>query len=177
VKVDKDGRTSIPGLWAAGEASSTGLHGANRLASNSLLEGLVFGVRAGKQAGIEAEAMPDRYQVLPISSNTPFNSSEPLDITDIRNAVQSVMWRMVGVQRRQDRIEEALQSIRAYSRYVLAHRFSSEEGWELQNMLTVSHLMAEAALVRTESRGVHMRTDYPDLDEQNWRKHLMFERS
>jgi L-aspartate oxidase len=177
VKVDSDGRTDLPGLWAAGEATSSGLHGANRLASNSLLEGLVFGIRAGQMASREAEQMEDEYCVLPISSNTPFKSTEPLDITDIRNAVQSVMWRMVGVQRRRDRIEEALQSIRAYSRYVLAHRFQSEEGWELQNMLTVSHLMAEAALARTESRGVHMRMDFPALDEKNWRKHLVFKRT
>ncbi len=177
VRVDQYGRTDLPGLWAAGEATSSGLHGANRLASNSLLEGLVYGVRAGQQASIEAQNMQDEYKVLPISCHTPFKSTESLDITDIRNAVQSVMWRMVGVQRRQDRIEEALHSIRAYSRYVLAQRFHSEEGWELQNMLTVSHLMAEAALARTESRGVHMRTDYPALDDAHWRKHLVFTRS
>ena len=128
VKVDQNGRTDLPGLWAAGEATSSGLHGANRLASNSLLEGLVFGVRAGQQASIEAASVQDEYQVLPISSNTPFSSSESLDITDIRNAVQSVMWRMVGVQRRQDRLEEALQSIRAYSRYVFTPSISIRRG-------------------------------------------------
>jgi len=86
------------------------------------------------------------------------------------------MWRLVGVQRRRDRLEEALQSIRAYSRYVQVHRFSSEEGWELQNLLTVSHLMAEAALARTESRGVHLRTDFPALDEAQWHKRICFRR-
>lgn len=177
VKVDAHGRTSLPGLWAAGEVTSSGLHGANRLASNSLLEGLVFGVRAGIQASIEAEQQSDDYRVLPISSKTTPKPLEPLDLADIRNAVQSVMWRMVGVQRRSDRLEEALHSIRNYSRYVLAHRFQSEDGWELQNLLTVAHLMAQAALARTESRGVHMRTDFPSVDDQHWRRHLAFAHS
>jgi L-aspartate oxidase len=174
VKVDPEGRTSLPGLWAAGEVTSSGLHGANRLASNSLLEGLVFGVRAGINASREALTQTDDYRVLPISSSTIPKPLEPLDLADIRNAVQSVMWRMVGVQRRSDRLDEALHSIRNYSRYVLAHRFQSEDGWELQNMLTVAHLMAQAALARTESRGVHMRTDFPLTDDVHWRRHLSF---
>jgi len=178
VEIDHDGRTDIPGLWAAGEVTSSGLHGANRLASNSLLEGLVYGARTGEQASLAAKHQPDDYCVLPIVSQLDnFQSSEQLDITDIRNSVQSVMWRLVGVQRRRERLEEALHSIRAYSRYVHLHRFASEEGWELQNLLTISHLMAEAALARTESRGVHLRTDFPKLDESHWRKHLCFKRN
>ena len=174
VQIDPDGRTELPGLWAAGEVTSSGLHGANRLASNSLLEGLVYGARTGEQASLAAKQQHDDYRVLPISSLSNHKSSEQFDIADIRNSVQSVMWRLVGVQRRRDRLEEALHSIRAYSRYVQVHRFSSEEGWELQNLLTVSHLMAEAAIARTESRGVHLRTDFPTLDEIHWRKHLCF---
>ncbi len=177
VEVDSQGQTSIPGLWAAGEVTSSGLHGANRLASNSLLEGLVYGDRCGWGASQLARKSSDDYRVLPIRHVSDPNQSETLDLADIRNAVQSVMWRMVGVQRRQDRLEEALHSIRNYSRYVLAHRFGSIEGWELQNLLTVAHLMAEAALTRTESRGVHMRTDFPSLDDARWCKHLEFSRS
>ncbi len=178
VEVDHDGRTNLPGLWAAGEVTSSGLHGANRLASNSLLEGLVYGARAGEQASSAAKGHSDDYCVLPIYSQRRNNqSSQQLDVADIRNSVQSVMWRLVGVQRRRERLEEALQSIRAYSRYVQVHQFASEEGWELQNLLTVSYLMAEAALARTESRGVHLRTDFPKLDDANWRKHLCFERA
>ncbi|MCA9134497.1 MAG: hypothetical protein KDA45_15110, partial [Planctomycetales bacterium] len=70
---------------------------------------------------------------------------------------------------------EALQAIQAYARYVLLHAFESEEGWELQNLLTVSHLMTEAALARTESRGVHLRTDFPQSDDAHWRQHLVFQ--
>lgn len=175
VEVDQFGRTSVAGLWAAGEVTSSGLHGANRLASNSLLEGLVYGVRAGQLAGQEAGNCPDEYRVLPISSRRSYRLTESLDIADIRNSVQSLMWRMVGVQRHADRLSEALAQIQAYSRYVLPHAFDTVEGWELQNLLTISHLMCEAALVRTESRGVHMRTDFPETDDANWRQHLVFE--
>lgn len=175
VEVDQFGRTSVDGLWAAGEVTSSGLHGANRLASNSLLEGLVYGVRAGQLAGQQAGNGPDEYRVLPISSRRSYRLTESLDIADIRNSVQSLMWRMVGVQRRADRLSEALTQIQAYSRYVLPHAFDTVEGWELQNLLTISHLMCEAALARTESRGVHMRTDFPETDDANWRQHLVFE--
>ncbi len=175
VEVDAFGRTSVAGLWAAGEVTSSGLHGANRLASNSLLEGLVFGVRAGQLAGQAAQQAADDYRAQPISSQRNYRLSEPLDIADIRNSVQSLMWRLVGVQRRADRLSEALQQIQAYSRYVLPHAFDTLEGWELQNLLTISHLMCEAALARTESRGVHMRTDYPGTDDSHWRQHLVFE--
>lgn len=175
VAVDHFGRTSLDGLWAAGEVTSSGLHGANRLASNSLLEGLVYGVRAGQLASQEAQRMPDDLCVQPIFSRRTYKLTEPLDIADIRNSVQSLMWRMVGVQRRAERLADALQQIQAYARYVLPHAFNSEEGWELQNLLTLSHLMAEAALARTESRGVHMRTDFPVTNDTLWRKHLVFE--
>jgi L-aspartate oxidase len=175
VAVDEFGQTSLQGLWAAGEVTSSGLHGANRLASNSLLEGLVFGVRAGVKASQAAQAMPENFCALPIKNQRSPSFSEPLDVADIRNSVQSLMWRMVGVQRNEKRLEEALHDIRSYARYVLPHIFTTEEGWELQNLLTVSHLMAEAALARKESRGVHMRTDFPQTDNENWHRHINFE--
>ena len=175
VEVDLDGRTSLDGLWAAGEVASTGLHGANRLASNSLLEGLVFGARSGEMAACQALESPDDFRALPIISQRDFALKEQMDIGDIRNAVQSLMWRLVGVQRNQDCLKEAIQDIRSYSKYVLPHAFDSPEGWELQNLLTVSHLMAEGALARTESRGVHMRTDHADTDDLHWRKHIVYQ--
>ncbi|MCC6507469.1 MAG: L-aspartate oxidase [Pirellulaceae bacterium] len=174
VVVDMDGRTSVDGLWAAGEVTSTGLHGANRLASNSLLEGLVFGARVGQMASQAAAKMPDDFRVPKLNNEPTVVDGQTLDISDIRNALQSLMWRLVGVQRRADRLEEALGAIQSYSRYVLTYNFQSEAGWELQNMITVAHLMAQAALARTESRGTHLRTDYPKLDEANWHRHLKF---
>ena len=176
VVVDIDGRTSVNGLWAAGEVTSSGLHGANRLASNSLLEGLVFGARVGQLASLAASSMPDDFRVPKLFNDPTPADSVQLDVSDIRNALQSLMWRLVGVQRRADRLEEALIAIQSYSRYVLTYHFQSEAGWELQNMITVAHLMAQAALARTESRGTHLRTDFPKLDEANWHRHLKFVR-
>lgn len=176
VEVDQHGQSSLKGLWAAGEVTSSGLHGANRLASNSLLEGLVFGARAGIACSIAAKAMPDdalRPQSLHSPSRQP--SQTVLDLADIRNSVQSLMWRLVGVQRTEKRLCEALDELRTYSRYVLQHAFDNHEGWELQNLLTTALMMTEAALERKESRGVHFRMDYPTADP-NWRRHLLFQK-
>lgn len=177
VEIDLDGRTSLDGLWAAGEVTSSGLHGANRLASNSLLEGLVYGARAGELAGQLARETADDFRALPIVSGKRQEPREPLDIVDIRNSVQSLMWRFMGVQRTRKQLQEALQVIRGYTRYVLPQQFDSIEGWELQNMLTTSHLMTEAALQRTESRGVHRRIDFPDKDDPGWQIHLAYQYS
>jgi L-aspartate oxidase len=174
VVVDLDGRTTLDGLWAAGEVTSTGLHGANRLASNSLLEGLVFGTRVGRAASEQALKMPDDFRVPNLAFHPEKNHAAALDVSDIRNSLQSLMWRSVGVQRRADRLEEALSAIQAFSRYVLPYSFQSKAGWELQNMITVAHLMTQAALARTESRGVHLRVDFPKLDEEHWHRHVQF---
>jgi L-aspartate oxidase len=107
VTVDMDGRTSLPGLWAAGEVTSSGLHGANRLASNSLLEGLVYGKRCGEGASNAAREVADDFRVAKISSTPRERSTDSFDLVDIRNAVQSLMWRQVGVQRTEDRLEDA----------------------------------------------------------------------
>jgi L-aspartate oxidase len=171
--VDQHARTSLPGLWAAGEVTSSGLHGANRLASNSLLEGLVYGAVAGR--GASQAALKDStvgLSVLPIHYEAERSDTQEIDLADIRNSVRSLMWRQVGVHRKKERLEEALEQLIRYSSYVLAHRPSGIEGWELQNMLTVGLMMTHAALARNESRGVHLRLDYPKLDNEHWRKHL-----
>ncbi len=99
VTTDVDGRTTLPGLWAAGEVTSSGLHGANRLASNSLLEGVVFGLRCGRNASQVAMSQPDTFSAPPIESRSArevLRGDEQLDLTDIRNALRSLMWRSVG---------------------------------------------------------------------------------
>lgn len=174
--VDQHGRTTLPGLWAAGEVTSSGLHGANRLASNSLLEGLVFGARAGIAASEAALSMPDNFQAVPLQNALVERQAEPLDLADIRNSLKSLMWRSAGVQRSGEVLIEALDSIDQLCRYVLARQFDDVEGWELQNMLTISRIMVSAALARTESRGVHLRTDFPDTDDENWRRRLAYRR-
>lgn len=173
LRVDAEGRTSLPRLWAAGEATSSGLHGANRLASNSLLEGLVYGARAGAGASQAALSQPDSYQAIPLE-NTPLPpASEELDQTDIRNSLKSLMWHSAGVWRDADRLSAAEQSIAQWSRYVLNRQLENPSGWELQNMLTVAQAMIASAQHRTESRGVHLRTDYPAQDDARWRKSVV----
>ncbi len=174
--VDENGATTVPGLWAAGEVTSSGLHGANRLASNSLLEGLVYGEHAGRCASDAAAQIADDFRALPLS-NEPIESPEvPLDLTDIRNSLKSLMWRAAGVQRSRDELVAAAETIDNWCRYVLARQFADTEGWELQNMLTLSRIMVSAALAREESRGVHLRTDFPKLDDEHWHKRISFRR-
>jgi L-aspartate oxidase len=171
--VDHQGRTSVPGLWAAGEVTSSGLHGANRLASNSLLEGLVYGAHAGEGASRAAAEMPDDFRALPLENPRAAQTLPALDLEDIRNSLKSLMWRCVGVQRDQERLDEAARMIGNWQSYVQAMQFDELGGWELQNMLTVSATIVAAARAREETRGVHRRTDFPQLDELRWRRHLV----
>ena len=176
ITVDQDGRTTVPGLWAAGEVTSSGLHGANRLASNSLLEGLVYGASAGHGASLLANEIADSFHAEPIENPEVSNGNDHLDLGDIRNSLKSLMWRDVGVRRDHHSLTEAVDAIGTWCRYVLPRQFSDPQGWELQNMLMISRLMIQAALERTESRGVHLRTDFPDIDEANWHRHLTWKR-
>ncbi len=174
VAVDQAGRTALPGLWAAGEVTSSGLHGANRLASNSLLEALVYGVRAGRGAAEAARQTQDDFTALPLCNARLAPSSEPLDLADIRNSVKSVMWRNVGVRRDREGLEEAAENIDRWSRYVLGRQLADPTGWELQNMLCLARLVIAAALRRQETRGAHVRTDFPETDDAHWLRHVSF---
>jgi L-aspartate oxidase len=174
VTIDLEGRTSVPNLWAAGEVTSSGLHGANRLASNSLLEGLVYGMAAGEGASSAALRVPDTFEVLPLENLPVADGGEPLNLADIRNTLKSLMWRACGVRRDAERLEEAAEDIDRWCSYVLPRQFSDPQGWELQNMLAVSRLMIRAAQARKETRGVHVRTDFPELDDQHWQRHQTF---
>ncbi|MDR3196439.1 MAG: L-aspartate oxidase [Planctomycetaceae bacterium] len=169
VLVDIDGQSSLNGLWAIGEVSSTGLHGANRLASNSLLETLVFGESAGRLASGTVGGMTNDYQVESIE-NPPLPPIDPvrqpfhtlLDLADIRNALKSLLWRTAGVVRNEDGLRGALEDTLHWSGYVFSRQFQSIEGWEIQNMLLVARLILEGALQRRETRGAHNRADYPE---------------
>jgi L-aspartate oxidase len=176
VTVDLEGRSSLPGLWAAGEVTSSGLHGANRLASNSLMEAMVYGAHAGEGASQAAAAMPDDFQALAVENPSIESVIEPLNMADIRNSLKSLMWRDVGVRRDAEGLADAADNINHWCRYVLSRQFSNPIGWELQNMLCVARLMIEAALLRQESRGAHCRTDFPETDDERWNRHLTFRR-
>jgi L-aspartate oxidase len=176
VTVDLEGRTDLPRLWAAGEVTVTGLHGANRLASNSLLEALVFGVHAGEGASQAAAELRDDFSALIVENPRVDTLTEPLNLADIRNSLQSLMWRNMGVRREAEGLHEALESINHWCRYVLPRQFADPTGWELQNMLCVARLMIEAALAREETRGAHFRIDFPQMDDAHWHRHITFRR-
>jgi L-aspartate oxidase len=171
VTVDLEGRTTLPGLWAAGEVTSSGLHGANRLASNSLIEGLVFGHRCGMNAAREAAGMADRFTVPPLSSRFE-PDHERLDVKDITNSLRSLMVRKMGIVRDRAGLEAAERDVSFWCRYVLPREFATRSGWELQNLLTIARLMIYSARQREESRGVHFRADFPERNDARWQRHL-----
>jgi len=176
LSVDAEGHTTLPGLLAAGEVTSSGLHGANRLASNSLLEALVYGAAAGQTASREAARVDDSLRGLPLDNPPVKLQSELLDLTDIRNSLKSLVWRRVGVRRDATGLREAMDNIDHWGRYVLPLQFAGPSGWELQNMLCVARLMIQAALEREETRGCHVRAEFPDRDDQRWNRHIVFRR-
>ena len=176
--VDAVGRTTLPGLFAAGEVTSSGLHGANRLASNSLLEGLVYGARAGREASDEVLASADDnvFRVPEVANPRVADTGNgTLDLADIRNSLRSLMWRHVGVERSGDSLAEALDTVEGWCRYVLPRQFGDPQGWQLQNMLEVARLMIRSAIERQETRGVHVRRDFP-LPDERWLGHICWQR-
>ncbi|MBN2579257.1 MAG: L-aspartate oxidase [Pirellulales bacterium] len=174
--VDGEGRTTLPGLWAAGEVTATGLHGANRLASNSLLEALVYGLRAGQGAARAAARVNDTFRAPPVENSQADPHTEPLNLADIRNSLKSLTWRDVGVRRDAAGLTDAAENLDHWRRYVLTRQFADPSGWELQNMLLVAHLMTDAARRREETRGAHVRTDFPQTNDEHWKRHLVFRR-
>lgn len=175
VKTDLKAATSVPGLFACGEAASTGLHGANRLGSNSLLEGLVFGKLAGQSAAewVKAGHRAEHHRM---GIEIPVSDRSRLDAEDVRNALRALMWRNVGITRQAQPLVEAQEIIRFWQRYVMDKVFASPFGWECQNMLTVAHLMAQSALQRQESRGVHFRQDFTERNDDAFAAHIELSR-
>ncbi len=173
VTIDDKGQTSLPGLWAAGEVTSSGLHGANRLASNSLLEGLVFGAACARGAAQVAAGLPERLTALPLASRFDPDSMGTLDAADITNSLRSMMVRRLGVIREHAGLEEAQNDVAFWCRYALAREFTHRAGWELQNLLTIARLMIHSALTREESRGVHFRGDFPERNDAKWQRHIV----
>jgi L-aspartate oxidase len=169
------GQSTLKGLYAIGEASCSGLHGANRLGSNSLLEGLAFGARAGKHAG-ELAAAEDVKFPRNLEHRIPPSTKTELDIVDVKSSLRSLMWRNVGIERTGERLTETREIVAFWARYVMDKVFDAAAGWEIQNMLTVAWLISTAAYTRTESRGVHHRLDFPKRDDEHWRLHLLWRR-
>jgi L-aspartate oxidase len=181
VDTDEWARTSVPGLFAAGEVACTGLHGANRLASNSLLEGLVFGARAAQamtEATRAALLKPDRImadgpgrmaQGTDGAGHHPYAMSPQPSALD-REAVRDLMWRSVGLFRTREGLGEAVDLL---ARARASASPASAAAWRERNLLTVARLIAGAALRREESRGGHFRADFPQRDDARWRIHVV----
>ncbi|MBI5230549.1 MAG: L-aspartate oxidase [Coriobacteriales bacterium] len=173
VRVDLDGRTSIPGLYASGEVSATGLHGANRLASNSLLEGLVFSRRIAR-AWTELEE-PYLSIACPVGDAAVVSPAEPSDeIAEARRRLRDAMSRYVGMSRTAQSIDEAKSAIGELASAL--GRPDTPAELEFADMLTVASLVAGSARLREESRGVHARSDHPDRDDAEWRGHIVMHR-
>jgi L-aspartate oxidase len=163
VRTDVQGRTSLKGLYAAGEAACTGVHGANRLASNSLLEGLVFGARA-------AEAMSGEMPRAAQKSPEPCREAGPaIDFAEARQKLQQSMWQKAGLLRDAAELQAGLAEIRALCAEI--PRQSNRALLELRNLQTVAELILRSALAREESRGAHFRNDFPERDDARFQKH------
>jgi L-aspartate oxidase len=172
VRTDLQGRTGIEDLLACGEVACTGLHGANRLGSNSLLEGLVFGRRCARTAAERLRTMAGPLSVHALQGLPQEPAYGSLNLDDVENSLRSVMWRSVGVLRNAADLDEAMEMITFWCRYVMDKEFESADGWQLQNMLTVARLIVMFARQREESRGVHYRSDFPETSP-NWRRHIV----
>jgi L-aspartate oxidase len=192
VGTDHWGRTSIPGLFAAGEVACTGVHGANRLASNSLLEGLVFGARAatamqqvdGGQWAVDGKRWVPATTTdhrPPITDHRPPSTDHRSPTTDHRSLttseVRDLMWKSVGLFRTGEGLRDAGAKLeaayRAHRRALDDARADDADAWKQFNLVTVARLIARAALRRQESRGAHYRQDFPERDDVHWKIHLV----
>jgi L-aspartate oxidase len=168
IMIDKNCNTIIENLLACGECACAGFHGANRLGSNSLLECLVFGKRAGIQAA-EKLLKPRKSFAFPFKKSV---SKGKIDIKDIENSLKSLMWRTAGIIREKTSLQESLEKIFSWARLISEYYTPEQKFFEVQNMLAVSALIIKAALLREESRGTHYRSDFPKEDK-NWQKHII----
>jgi L-aspartate oxidase len=164
IRTDIDGRSSLPRLYAAGEAACTGAHGANRLASNSLLEGLVFGARAAKTM-LEEKQQPLPADFAPIDS-----AHQPEQATNgLRHRLQTLMWQKAGLLRHGDGLAAAQAELESI-KLAIPSGFD-RPAIELRNLHTIAEQIVRLALARKESRGAHFREDFPNPEDGYYQKH------
>jgi L-aspartate oxidase len=169
IRAEASGQTSLKGLFACGEVASTGFHGANRMASNSLLEGAVMGHLAGAAAAAAAGAPSMRADGAGFEARS---FAGDLDLQDLDNALRSLMWRLVGIERDGPGLTAACNRLETWNRLVEQRVFGDAAGWLLVNKMLVGWLIAQAASTRTESRGTHYRRDYDSPNDAAWLRDL-----
>lgn len=170
ISTDLWGRTTVPGLYAAGEVASLGIHGANRLASNSLLDGLVFGHRAATAAA--SEAPPRFHRDIPLVETLDAHASvSSSSCLAAKAEIRDVMWRCAGIVRSRQGLLQAQQVLSGLSWATSLPPYLSLTH-ELRSMWYVADLVVSFALAREESRGGHYREDFPKRDDVQWARHL-----
>jgi len=175
IRTDLFGRTTLPGLYAAGEAACTGVHGANRLASNSLLEGLVFGARAAQSMlddGLSMHTAP-----APEKDSVPLTSAEQAHLEKIIVNLQASMWAYAGLLRDDSTLRLGLAAQKVCADALVELAAQNKESRRLTEALAMSRVAQAvllSALARTESRGAHFRNDFPQRDDRNFLKHSLF---
>ena len=187
IRTNTDTQTNLNGLYACGEVACTGVHGANRLASNSLLECLVYGARAGTNAATFAESQPDYPPVIPLPSNVETSLTASADASDntdmeaINDVIREALWENVSIERNGEGLQETLaelQNLRGSLENVLTRPEAVDVATiETVNMLNVALMITQSALARTESRGAHYRADFPTQDDTNWYRRILITRN
>jgi L-aspartate oxidase len=203
IKTNLDGETNIKGIFACGETAATGAHGANRLASNSLIEGLVFGARIykevlgriknknnatdnnnAKESDSDKEKLTEMLKKI-VKDELSLNESKQIDsikgtkaadLNEIKNhkiKLRHLMTSRVGILREEGRLKNVLEFVNSHIYNKNFYNRKEKEPAEFLNMLFVSWLIITAAIIRTESRGTHQRCDYPETDDINWKKHII----
>ncbi len=178
VETDLQSRSDLPGLFACGEVASSGLHGANRLASNSLLEAVVLGKVAGREAAEEA-IEPSSLKADPhmkFSQKKGVDPEAPLNLGDMLYSMKSLMWRDAGLLREGSQLMDSLEKLRFWEKVLLKREGYSQSLLDLRNMLLASRLLCISALSREESRGTHFRKDFPMDAGEKGRFHTVIRR-